>query len=233
MMKSQNSKYRIKMKDLPEHDRPRERIIGSGVDSLSNSELLSAILGFGSGNEGVMDLSNRIMANYSLEKLSRAGVSELKKIFGISDAKACRIIAAMEIGRRAACEMSAEGRVVESPADLARVLVPRMRNLRKEFLRGIYLDSKRRIIGNEIISVGGLNTNSTHPREVFGPALRESAAALVLVHNHPSGDPAPSKDDLKVTRKLSEAGRLVGIELLDHLIIGKNGYVSLMEEGIL
>jgi DNA repair protein RadC len=232
-MKPENSCYKIKMKDLPEHERPRERIIGNGVGSLSNSELLSAIIGFGSGEEGVAELSNRILADYSLERLSRAGANELKKISGISDAKACRILAAMELGRRAASQKGGKRVSVESPGDVAGMLMPGMRNLEKEVLRGVYLDSKKHIIKDEIISVGGLNTNSTHPREVFGPALRESAAAVILVHNHPSGDPAPSGDDVGVTKKLGEAGRVVGIELLDHLIIGKNGYVSLMEEGLL
>jgi DNA repair protein RadC len=232
-MKLSSPEYRVMMKDLPLHQRPRERLLSHGAEALSNAELLSAILGFGTRKESVLDLSSRILSEYSLERLSNARVRELKMIAGLSSAKACGILAALELGKRAACERSAEGRAIESPEDLVKLLLPRMRNLRREFLRGIYLDSKKRLLGNEVISVGGLNTNNVHPREVFAPAVRDSAAALVLVHNHPSGDPAPSKDDLKVTRKLTEAGRMLGIEVLDHIIIGRNTYMSMREEGLI
>jgi len=232
-MKRSNPRYKIKMKDIPVHERPRERIINSGVSSLNNSELLSAIIGFGSGDEGVTELSNRILSKYSLERLARASVGELNEIFGISDAKACRIVAAMELGRRAATPKFGKRMTLDNSSDVAGIVVPEMRNLNKEILRGIYLDSKKHIIKNEVISVGGLNTNNTHPRDIFGPAVRESAAAVIVVHNHPSGDPTPSKGDIDATKKIVRVGKILGIDLLDHLIIGKNGYVSLREEGFL
>jgi DNA repair protein RadC len=233
LMKSGNSVYKIGMKDIPPHERPRERMMNLGVESLSNAELLSAILGFGSRNENVLRISNKLLVEYTLEKLSRASVNELKKIFGVSDAKACRIIAAMELGRRAAFEKEGNTNFIAGPADVAKMMMPRMSNLKQEFFRGLYLDSKKRPIKNGIISVGSLNTNNAHPREVFGPAMKEGAAALILVHNHPSGDPTPSKSDLGVTRKLLHAGEMLGIDLLDHVIIGRNEYVSLKEAGFI
>ncbi len=233
LMKPRNSVYKIRMKDIPPQERPRERIINHGVESLSNAELLSAVLGFGSRDESVLHLSNKLLVEYTLGKLSRASVNELKKIFGISDAKACRIIAAMELGRRAAFEKEKNARFIEGPDDVAKMLMPRMRNLKQEFFRGLYLNSKKRVIKDGIISIGGLNTNNAHPREVFGPALRESAAALILVHNHPSGDPTPSKRDVEVTRRLLRAGKMLGIDLLDHVIIGKNEYASFKEAGLI
>ncbi|MBN2330750.1 MAG: DNA repair protein RadC [Candidatus Aenigmarchaeota archaeon] len=220
------------MKDIPTRERPRERMMMHGVGILSNSELLSAVLGFGSKNESVLHLSNKILAEYSLGQLSQASVNELGGFFGISKAKACRIIAALELGRRATSEKERMSGVVEYPADVAR-LMNDMRNSKQESFRGVYLDSKMRIIKEGIISIGGLNTNSFHPREVFGPALIEAAEAVILVHNHPSGDPAPSKDDIKATARLTKAGKMLGVEVLDHIIIGKDGYVSLKESGML
>jgi DNA repair protein RadC len=225
--------YKLRMKDIPQHDRPRERIINLGVESLSNSELLSAVLGSGSRNEDVLYLSNSLLAEYSLGKLSRASANELKKTLGISDAKACRIIAAMELGRRAASGKEKSGRKIDEPADVAKILMPGMRNLRREFLRGLYLDSKGGVINDRIITIGVLNTNNAHPREVFGPAMMDGAAALIVAHNHPSGDPTPSSLDISVTRKLIRAGRILGIDLLDHVVIGKNGYVSFKEAGLM
>jgi len=228
-MKIEDCSYKIGMKDVPPEERPRERMIRHGVESLSNSELLSALLGSGSTKENVLQVSGRMLAKYSLGELSRAGVNELKGVLGIGDAKACRITAAMELGKRAVSEKETAAGFIDGPDDVARMMMPRMRNLKKEFFRGIYLNSKKRILKEEVISVGGLNTNNAHPREVFGPAMRESAAALVLVHNHPSGDPSPSRDDIIVTRKLLRAGRILGIDVLDHVIIGDGVYASLKE----
>ena len=232
-MKRSNPRYKIKMKDIPVHERPRERIINSGVSSLNNSELLSAIIGFGSGDEGVTELSNRILSKYSLERLARASVGELNEIFGISDAKACRIVAAMELGRRAATPKFGKRMTLDNSSDVAGIVVPEMRNLNKEILRGIYLDSKKHIIKNEVISVGGLNTNNTHPRDIFGPAVRESAAAVIVVHNHPSGDPEPSEADLETTKRLIKSAKLLDIDILDHIIITKIKFFSFKEKGLI
>ncbi len=225
--------YRLEMKDVPLHQRPRERLLSHGAESLSNAELICAIVGSGGRNGGVFQLAGKILSEYSLPRLSNASVRELNKIPGLSNAKACSILSAIELGRRAACEMNVEGNTVESPDHIAKLMIPRMRNLKKEFLRGIYLDAKKRMIGNDIISIGCLNTNSVHPREVFSTAVRDSAAGMILVHNHPSGDPSPSDDDVKFTKKLIKSGKLLGIEIVDHVIIGRNGYVSFREMGII
>jgi DNA repair protein RadC len=231
-MKAVSHSYPVKMRELPLHERPRERLMSHGPEALSNTELLSVILGSGTKNESVMNLSARILSSYGFERLSDAGHRQLKTVHGISDAKACTILASVELGKRIATGGHAGRRSVQGPEDVAMMVAPRMRGLRKEHFRGIYLDSKKHVIKDELISVGGLNSNSVHPREVFGPAIRESAAALILVHNHPSGDPTPSRDDVKTTGMISEAAEMLGIELLDHIVIGRDGYRSLREEGL-
>ncbi len=232
-MKGNSGSYAVKMKDLPAHERPRERLISHGPESLSNTELLCILIGSGTKDESVMNLSARILSSYGFEGLSDAGPRQLKSIHGISDAKACSILASIELGKRLATGKAPGLRRIDGPEDVAKLFMPRMGRLRKEFFRGLYLDCKKRVIKDEIISVGGLNSNSVHPREVFGPAIRESAAALILIHNHPSGDPSPSKEDIKTTGLISDAAQMLGIELLDHMVIGRSTYVSFREEGLM
>ncbi len=228
--KSKNIRYKIK--DLPKEERPRERLIKLGPENLSNAELLAIIIGTGSVNENVLNLANRLLSKYDIKRLSQTTVTELKKITGIKDAKACQIAAAFELGKRLSITKSLNKQIT-TPSDIANLFMPRMRGLKKEFLKGVYLDSKCRIIKHENISVGGLNTNIIQPREAFKTAILEDAAAIILVHNHPSGDPTPSSDDINLTVKLKEMGKLIGIELLDHIIIGDNKYVSLKERDMI
>lgn len=223
----------VRMKDMPANERPRERLLSLGAEALSNTELLAVLLGSGTREEGVMALSSRIISSCGFEWLSSAGARQLKGLHGVSDAKACSIIAAVELGKRLAIGSVRPMMSIEGPEDVARMCMPRMRGLKKEYFRGLYLDSKKRLLKEEVISVGGLNTNSVHPREVFSTAIRESAAALIIVHNHPSGDPAPSREDISVTKAISEAAEMLGIELLDHMVIGKGRYVSLRQEGLI
>lgn len=218
---------KYKLKDLPKEERPRERLIKNGVNSLSNSELIAIILEKGSKKENVLALSNRILTKYNIKELSYASTAELKTIFGISDAKACSLIAAFELGRRVS-SFRKEKDKIEKPEDVFN-LFPEMQNLRKEVLKCICLDSKARILKSDTISIGGLNTNNVEARDVFKSAVAESAAAMVLIHNHPSGDPTPSKDDTDLTLKVIEAGKLLGIEILDHIIIGDGKYFSFKE----
>jgi len=225
-------KHKIKIKDLPEEERPRERLIRLGPTSLSNAELIAIIMRTGNKNENVLYLANRLLTNYDLKTLSQVTVGELKKIFGIKDAKACQIVAAFELGRRPLDYIEPK-QSVRNPRDIVNLLMLRLQNLKKEFLMGVYLDSKSRIIKYETISVGGLNTNTVHPREVFRTAISEAAAAVILVHNHPSGDPTPSKEDIKLTTKLMEAGDIMGIKILDHIIIGGSKYFSLKERNLI
>lgn len=225
-------KHKIRMKDLPEEERPRERLIRLGPTALSNAELIAIIMRTGNKNENVLDLANRLLANYDLKSLSQVSVGELKKIFGIKDAKACQIVAAFELGRRSLSYIEPR-QSVRNPRDIVNLLMLRLQNLKKEFLMGVYLDSKSRIIKYETISVGGLNTSTVHPREVFRTAVSEAAAAVILVHNHPSGDPTPSKEDIELTTNLMEAGDIMGIEILDHIIIGGRKYFSLKERNVI
>jgi DNA repair protein RadC len=223
----------VSIQDLPASERPRERLLSLGPEALSNTELLAVLLRSGTRGEGVMSLSMRILSSCGPDGLSTAGARQLKEMRGISDAKACSILAAVELGKRLATGTVRPRMSIEGPEDVARICMPRMRSLRKEYFRGFYLDSKKRLLREEVISVGGLNTNSVHPREVFSTAIRESAAAMIIVHNHPSGDPAPSREDISVTKSISEAAEMLGIELLDHMVIGKGSYVSLRQEGLI
>jgi len=231
-MKKRTKNIKYKIKDLPKEERPRERLIKLGPENLSNGELLSIIIGTGSVKENVLNMANRLITKYDIKRLSQTTIAELKKINGIKDAKACQIVAAFELGKRLSIIKNLKKQIV-TPLDIVNLFMPRMRDLKKELLKGVYVDSKCKIIKHETISVGGLNTNIIHPREVFKTAILEDAAAVILVHNHPSGDPTPSSDDVELTRKLKEIGKLIGIELLDHIIIGNNKYVSFTEKGII
>ena len=223
--------YKLKIKDLPLEERPRERLIKQGSKALSNAELLAIILRNGSIMENVLDLSKKLLNIYNLKSLSRKRVNKLKTVFGIGEVKACQIIAAFELGRRLASFTDNKKQKIESAKDIARIFIPEMSSLKKEHFKGIYLDSRKRIIEEETIFIGNLNSSVVHPREVFQVALAEGAAALILLHNHPSGDPTPSEEDIKVTEELVECGKILGIEVLDHIIIGNRSYVSLKEKG--
>lgn len=223
---------RIKLKDLPEEERPRERIMRFGPDALSNQELMAAILSAGNRRETVLDISRRLLSKHNLEDLSQITVTELKRIFGVSNAKACQLVAAVELGKRIAVYAMKRKKVIKTVDDIAKIFMPRMKGLKREVLKGLYLDSKLHPLKEETISMGGLNTNSVQPYDVFRTAISEAAAALILIHNHPSGDPEPSKRDIIVTKKLIKAGELLGIKVLDHIIIGNNCYTSLKESGL-
>ncbi|MBA3044273.1 JAB domain-containing protein, partial [archaeon] len=219
--------YRFTIKELPDEEKPRERLIGFGPSALSNAELLAIILRIGNPGENVLDLSKRLLKEHDIKCLSQVTVGELKKTFGVGDAKACQIIACFELGRRAAKHTNGVKPLIKTPQDVADLLMPEMQYLKKEYFKCLYLDSKNRIIKNDTISVGSLNANIVHPREVFKAAISESAASVILVHNHPSGDPKPSRDDVEITKRLMETGEVIGIKVLDHMIIGDGRWISL------
>lgn len=221
----------LKVKDLPQEERPRERLINYGCKALSNAELLAIILSSGTKKQNVLDLSKRLLNKFDLKSLSRKRIGSLKKILGIGEVKACRIIACFEMGRRFLIPKKEERLVVESSKDIAKIFISKLSNLKKEHFVGIYLDSRKRIIKTEVIFIGSLNTSVVHPREIFEIAIAECAAAIILVHNHPSGDPRPSNDDIEITEQIFKAGKIMGIDVLDHIIITDDAYVSLMEEG--
>ncbi len=224
------AEYGVKLRELPAHERPRERLMELGAGALSDAELLAILLRTGTKDESVLSLAQRLLRRYSLGELARASVAELKKVRGISDAKACEIAACFELARR--LEAGRERRrFVRSSDDAYRVMYPHLAQKRVEVFACIYLNSKNRVLRVAELSVGGMEASVVQPREVYRLALEEGATRVIVGHNHPSGDPEPSQDDLRITAALSAAGDLLGIELLDHLIVGDGCYVSLRDRG--
>lgn len=204
-----------------------------GAGALSNAELLAIILRVGVGGENVLALSARLLARYgSLDGLARAGFDELCAEKGIGEAKTAQLKAALELGRRLLISSPEERPQVRSPADAANLLLLEMGLLEQEQLRTILLDTRNHVLGIPTIYIGSLNTSVVRIGELFRQAIKANCAAIILVHNHPSGDPTPSPEDVQLTRQLVEAGKLLDIEVLDHLIIGRQRYVSLKERGL-
>ncbi|WP_412899347.1 RadC family protein [Bacillus sp. 1P02SD] len=220
------------IRDYPQDERPRERLVSDGADSLSNHELLAILLRTGSKEELVIQLSNRLLHHFEgLRLLKDASVEEITSIKGIGKAKAVQIMAAIELGRRIGKLQYEDRYVIRSPEDGAKYVMEDMRFLTQEHFVCLYLNTKNQVIHRQTIFIGSLNASIVHPREVYKEAFRRSAASIICIHNHPSGDPAPSREDIEVTKRLVECGRIIGIELLDHLIIGEHKYVSLKEKG--
>jgi DNA repair protein RadC len=222
------------VKALPPEDRPRERLLSAGADALSAAELLAVLLRTGTRAASAGELAGRLLAAYgSLAALSQAHPAELIQQRGIGPAKAGAVLAAFELGRRLHRTPPAQRPAIRTPADVAALAGPQMRHLDREHFRAILLNTRHQVLGMTSVAVGGLDSAPIHPREVFKEAVRHSAAAVVLVHNHPSGNPEPSGDDVRITIRLRDAGRVVGIEVLDHVIIGDGRFTSLRERGIL
>lgn len=223
--------YKIRIRDIHKEDRPRERLIKNGVSSLSDSELLAIILRTGSKHENAINMAQRILSQYNLKQLSVVSPTQLMKIKGIKESKAAQIAACFEIARRLACFNEKEKPKIHSPEDVYRVVYPKVREHKKESFIELCLNTKNQIIKEEVISIGSLDASIVHPREVFKTALAESAASIIVAHNHPSGDPTPSREDIEITRRLKEAGKIIGIEVLDHVIIGDGKHFSMKEAG--
>lgn len=224
---------RLTIKDLPPAERPRERLLSRGHAALSDAELLAILLRTGTSKETAVQLAERILVEFGgLQELPRRTADELTSLDGVGPAKAVTLLAAAELAVRLAARRRAEV-PVGSPADVAGLVMEEMRNYRREHFRVVMLDVKNRVLGVEEVSIGSLNTSLVHPREVFRPAVVKSCAGIILIHNHPSGDPTPSSEDLEVTRRLCEAGKLMGIEVLDHVVIGDGKFFSFREKGLL
>lgn len=224
----------VKMKDVPKEERPRERLLKYGESHLSNQEILAILIGSGTKKESVMDLSNRVLMHFEgLKLLSDATIEELTAIKGIGEAKGISILAALELGRRLQQYKPEKTYIIRSPEDGADYVMEEMRNLNQEHLVVLFLNTKNQIIHRETIFIGSLNASIVHPREIYREAVKRSAASIICAHNHPSGDPTPSQEDIHVTRRLVEAGKIMGIELLDHLVIGDHSFTSLKEKGYL
>ena len=218
------------IKDLPKVERPREKLMRYGPEKLSNSELLAILLRSGKKGENVVELAGKILKRFKADKLPYLTFDELKGYPGLGPAKACEIVACFELGKRLL--KGKKVRIYLKPKEVWEELKD-IRDNKKEHFVIFYLDSRNQEIKREIISVGSLNANLVHPREVFEPAVRNLAAQIILAHNHPSGDPEPSEDDLTITKRLVEAGKIMGIEVIDHIIVVKNGFFSFKEKELM
>ncbi|MFA1711770.1 DNA repair protein RadC [Peribacillus frigoritolerans] len=222
------------IRDYPKEERPRERFLQDGPQSLSNQELLALLLRTGSREESVLQLSGRLINSFKgLRLLKEASVEELIMIKGIGEAKAIQILASVELGRRINNLNDQDRYVIRSPEDGANYCMEEMRFLSQEHFVCLYLNTKNQVLQKTTVFIGSLNASIVHPREVFKEAFKRSAASIICLHNHPSGDPSPSREDIEVTKRLVECGKIIGIEVLDHIIIGEHKYVSLKEKGYL
>jgi len=215
----------MKIKDIVKESRPRERFVAVGPESLADAELLALILRTGTVGENVTEMSNRLIKEFGLKGLFDCSIEELKKIKGIGEGKAIQLLAVSEIAKR---KNSLRDKVIKikSARDINDLFIEEVRGRTKEHFFTVLLDTKNKVIKIEEVSVGILDATIIHPREIFKEAIKSSASRIVLVHNHPSGDPSPSEEDLQITRKLIDVGELIGIEVLDHVIIGHNTYYS-------
>ncbi len=227
------AEYHPTIKELPSSERPRERLQNYGAGALSTAELLAIILRTGIGGQNVLNLATNLLAQYhGLGGLAKAGLPELRQHKGLGLAKACQLKAALELGRRMLIAAPEDRPQVSSPADAANLVLLEMAFLEQEQLRAILLDTKNYLVTIATVYVGNVNTAVIRVSEVFREAVRTNSPFLIVVHNHPSGDPTPSPEDVQVTEQIVAGGRLLDIDVLDHLIIGRQRYVSLKERGL-
>lgn len=216
----------------PEAERPRERLLAGGPQALTDAQLLAIVLHTGDARRNAVQMGIELLAHFGgLGALAQATASELRGLPGVGPAKAAQLQAALELGRRAGAGPLARGARLRSSRDVFAHFGPRLRDRRQEVFAAVLLDGKHRVLQTLEISVGSLTQTIVHPREVFKPAVRESAAAIILVHNHPSGDPTPSAEDRALTARLVAVGEVIGIQVLDHVVSGDQRYVSFADEG--
>ena len=228
------AEHRSVMREVPVEERPRERMRMNGAEALSNAELLAILLRTGTKNVSVLQLAQQILLRTSgIHGLVEMALAELTAIHGVGLAKALHIKAGIELGRRLAKTSKEELYVVRSPEDAAAFLMEDLRYLKKEQFVCLFLNTKNQILAQETLSIGSLNASIVHPREVFRSAIRHGSATIICAHNHPSGDPTPSPEDLNITRRLKEVGELVGIPVIDHIVIGDRKFVSLKQRGLM
>ncbi len=227
---------KLTIKELPQDERPREKMLVRGAQALSDAELLAILLRTGTKDDSAVGLAQRLLKKYEATGLAAFAAltpQEMGKMKGIGPAKAVTIAAAIELGKRINSMAGIERPVIKSPRDAADLTMARLRHETKEHFMVLLLSTKHHVLAMPVISVGTLNASLVHPRELFREAINYSAASVILVHNHPSGDPSPSQEDITLTRKMVKAGELLDIAVLDHIIIGDNRYVSLKEKGII
>ena len=222
----------MKIKDLPKSDRPREKLIAKGAENLKDPELLAILLRTGKVGKNVIEIASQILGKYSKKRLLQMTYEDLSKISGIDSAKATTLLAAFELSKRALEVNDTNLPTIVTPKDVVAQLTD-LRHNKKEHFVALYLNARNQLVHKETISMGTLNVNLVHPREVFEPAVRYLAAQVVIAHNHPSGDPKPSDADLEITKRLAEAGKMMGIEVVDHIIVTKNSFLSFKEEHLI
>ncbi len=230
------AEQRPAIKHWPEDERPRERLVRYGGDKLSDAQLLGIVIGTGDprSNQNAVDLSREVLKTFgNFNKIDQASVAELCTVQGIGIAKGAQIKAALEIGKRLSAQQPDRSEKMKSCQAFVDSYAPFLKNLRKEIVKVVLLNTKLNIIKDVTVSEGSVDASILHPREVMTPAIKESAAKIVLIHNHPSGDPTPSRADIEITHRVSKAGEIVGIPLVDHIIIGGTAYYSFAEEGLI
>ncbi len=226
----------MSVKNLPLEERPREKLLAYGAQTLSNIELLAILLHSGTKKKSVLQVAQELLSTYREEGLAsiiNLPPQELTQIEGIGPAKMATLLASIELGLRLAQNPSSNKYTIKTPQDAANYAMPRLRYEKKEHFALLLLDTKNQVMSFPDISIGSLNASIVHPREVFRCAISSAASSIILVHNHPSGDPTPSREDLLITNRLVKAGKIIDIEILDHIIIGDNKYTSLKEQGML
>ncbi len=224
----------MRMRELPAEERPRERMKALGVEALSMRELLALVIGSGSRGRGTMELADNLVSSFeSARDLALASVERLCRVSGVGVARASRVMAAIELGKRVLKSSRGDRKTVRCPADAAGMLLEDMMPLDREHFKVMLLDSKNAVISVETVSIGTVNASIVHPREVLKPALEKSATSIILVHNHPTGSVSPSREDILITRRFEKCGRILGIDVVDHIIVGDNNYVSMKEGGYL
>ncbi|HTK81534.1 MAG TPA: DNA repair protein RadC [Bacteroidota bacterium] len=231
---SEPSLYHFKISDWPTNERPREKLVNHGSGALSDAELLAIILRTGAGRATAVDLAKVLLSEFeSLQRLASCSFQDFKDFHGLGQAKTAAIISAFELGRRAASLHRLGKFQIRTPEDVVKKFQPLMRDLQQEKFNVLLLDSANNLIRGVEITSGILNSSLVHPREVFKPAIKEPAASVILLHNHPSGNPEPSTEDIQVTRQIAEAGKIIGIPVHDHIIITASSYTSFAERGLL
>jgi len=219
----------MKIKDLPKIERPREKLVAKGAENLKDSELLAILLRTGRAGKNVIEIASQILAKNSKKRLLQMNYQDLLKISGIDSAKAVTLLAAFELSKRVLEVNDTSSPTISNAKDAVAQLTD-LRDLKKEHFVVLYLNARNQLVHKETVSIGTLNANLVHPREVFEPAIKHSAANIIVAHNHPSGDSKPSEDDLEITKRLTEAGKIMGIEIADHIIVAKNSHLSFKEE---
>lgn len=226
--------HNMTLRDIPREERPRERMLQFGARILSNSELVAILLRTGTVAESAVGLAQRVLKEAGgIRGLVNMSTEQMMKVKGIGYAKALQLQAAIELGKRLAQSELDPALIVRSPQDVARYVMEDLRYLQKEHFVCLFLNTKNHVIAQETLSIGSLNASIVHPREVFRAAIERGSASLICIHNHPSGDPTPSPEDVDITHRLVDAGNVIGIEVLDHLIIGDQKFVSLKEQGLM